>query len=94
MAIEWTPSAVKHGVTKRQALYAMTHAVACHTLKGLPGDDTRVFVGPPGDYADGYLEVLVALRQRDGRLTVFHAMELTDSFRYLLTEGSDDERSR
>ena len=93
MAIEWAPSAFKHGVTKHQALYAMTHAVAYRLLKGLQGDDTRVFVGPASEFADGYLEVIVALHRRSGRLTVFHAMELTEYFRYLLAEGTNDEHS-
>lgn len=54
-----------------------------HQIEGRRGDITFVFVGKRHELSRGFLEVMVALRP-SGRLEVFHAMELTDQWRWLL----------
>jgi len=65
---------------------AMTHTIANRVVPGHPGSITRVFVGPPYELSDELLEVLVTYQPVTRRLTVFHAMPLTDTFRYLVKE--------
>lgn len=86
MAIRWADSAAKHGISREDALYAMTHAEKVAELDGQPGEKVMVYLGHPHGQTDRYLEVIAAHRKpRD--VFVFHVMELTDVFRYLLNEG-------
>lgn len=90
MGIRWTPSAAKHGISREDALYAMTHAEAAAELDGKPGETTTVYIGHPHAQTEHYLEVIAAHRPpRD--LVIFHVMELSDLYRDLLTEGEDHE---
>ena len=89
MTIEWAPSAFKHGLSKEQILYAASHPIGSDVVRGLAGDVTRAFAGPPSEYADWNIEVLATLNRRAGRIKFIHAMPLTDAFAYLL-EGRDD----
>ncbi|WP_162933899.1 hypothetical protein [Actinomyces lilanjuaniae] len=83
MAIHYSESADKHGVPHPEIEYAIFHPINKQQVEGRRGDTTFVFVGPRHDLSRSLLEVMVALRP-DGRLVVFHAMELTDRWRWLL----------
>jgi hypothetical protein len=49
-----------------------------------------VFVGHPHSQTDRYIEVLAATGPpRD--LVIFHAMELSDAYRHLITKRDDNE---
>lgn len=66
----------------------MTHAEASAEVEGLPDEVTVVYVGRPHAQTHRYLEIITAHRPpRD--LVIFHAMELTDLYRHLLTEGEE-----
>lgn len=83
MAVQWTSSAAKHGISRDDALYAMTHAEASAELDGHPGEVTMVYVGHPHAQTTRYIEVIAAHRQpRD--VVIFHVMELSDLYRDLL----------
>jgi len=84
MTIEWASSAFKHGLKKEQILFAVSHPTGSDVVPGFAGDITRAFVGPTGEFADEYIEVLATLNRRTGRLKFIHAMPVTDIFRYLL----------
>lgn len=86
MAIDWTSSAAKHGISRDDALHAMIHAEASDDLDGGTGEALRVFVGHPHAQTERYIEVIAAVRPPRG-LLVFHVMELSDLYRYLLNEG-------
>ncbi|MDR0847442.1 MAG: hypothetical protein LBN10_00125 [Propionibacteriaceae bacterium] len=62
----------------------MTHAVGTEVIPGLPGEETRVFVGHPHAQTDDWIEVMVA-KTTGNNFTVFHAMPLTDLYRHLIT---------
>lgn len=83
MAIYYTESADKHRVPHSEIEYAVFHPVNKHEIEGRRGDVTFVFVGRRHELSRSFLEVMVALRP-SGRLEVFHAMELTDQWRWLL----------
>ena len=86
VAIEWTKSAAKHGISRDDALYAMTHAEADAELDGQSGETTVVYVGHPHGQTDRYLEVIAAHRP-PRTIVIFHVMELSDLYRHLLNEG-------
>lgn len=86
MGVEWTRSADKHGVSREDALYAMMHAEVTAEIEGDPGERTLVYVGHPHGQTERYLEVIAA-HQPPRTIVVFHVMDLTDQFRYLLHEG-------
>lgn len=83
MAIYYTDSADKHDVPHPEIEYAIFHPINKHEIEGRRGDVTFVFVGKRHELSRSFLEVMVALRP-SGRLEVFHAMELTDQWRWLL----------
>ncbi|WP_282859403.1 hypothetical protein [Pseudoclavibacter helvolus] len=83
MGVEWKPSASKHGVTREDALYAMTNAEVSAEVKGLAGEKTYVFIGHPHAQTNRWIEVIAAYRQ-PRTYTIFHAMPLTDKYRHLL----------
>ncbi len=86
MGVEWTHSASRHGITRQDALYAMAHAEVSAEVEGHPGEVTVVYVGHPHGQTERYLEV-IAVHRPPRDLVIFHAMELTDLYRYLLYEG-------
>lgn len=90
MAIRFTESAARHGISQRDAMYAIGHASGAEEVAGHPGDVTTMYVGRPHAQSDRYLEVGVAETPTD--VVIFHAMELTDLYRHLLHERTDDER--
>ena len=95
MAIEYTDSADKHDVPHEDAEHVLYHPINKQRVEGRPQDVTYVFVGRPYPQSQRFLEVGAAMRP-DGRLEVFHAMELTDVWRWLLyapghTEWEDEQ---
>lgn len=86
MGIEFTPSADRHEIPHADSLYAITHAEVSAEVDGMPGETTIVYIGHPHDQTDRYLEVIAAHRL-PRTIVIFHSMELTDTFRHLLTEG-------
>lgn len=83
MAIHYTESADKHRIPHPDIEYAILHPINKHRIEGRRRDVTYVFVGRRHELSRDFLEVMVALRP-SGRLEVFHAMELTDKWRWLL----------
>lgn len=83
MGVEWTSSASKHGVTREDALYAMTNAEVSVEVKGFPGQATYVFIGHPHAQTARWIEVIAAYRQ-PRTFTIFHVMPLSDKYRHLL----------
>lgn len=88
MTVEWTTSADRHGIPREDALYAMANHEALAELEGRPEERTVVYVGHPHGQTDRYIEVIAAHRE-PRTVVVFHAMELTDVYRYLLHEGKE-----
>lgn len=86
VGVDWTPSADRHGITRQDALHAMTHAEASAEVEGHPGEVTVVHVGQPHGHTDRYLEIIAAHRP-PRHLVIFHAMGLTDLYRHVLYEG-------
>lgn len=86
MAIRWTDSAAKHGISRDDALYAITHAEGTDELDGAAGETTVVYVGHPHGQTDRYIEVIAALQPPRG-LLIFHVMDLSDLYRHLVNEG-------
>ncbi len=83
MAIHYTESADKHGIPHDDIEGAIFNPINKQRIQGRPRDITYMFVGRPHDLSRTILEVGVAMRP-DGRLEVFHAMEITDNWRWLL----------
>lgn len=86
MGVQFTGSADKHGIPHEDAVYAMVNPQGQDEIDGEPGEVTMVYVGHPHGQTDRYIEVIAALRP-PREVVVFHAMPLTDLFRYLLNEG-------
>lgn len=84
MAIEFDDSADRHDIPHDDVLYAMTHYVGTDEVDGRTRDLTRVFVGKPHEQAKRYIEVIAKMSHGD--IVIFHAMELSDNYRYLLHE--------
>ncbi len=84
VGLEWTPSSGKHGVSRQDVLWAMTHAEGEAIIEGRPGWITRVFVGHPHPQTDRYIEVIAATNGTD--FVIFHAMPLTDIYRHLIQD--------
>lgn len=84
MAVEFTRSASKHGISPEDAIYAIANAEASAPIKGRDGNkDATVFVGHPHAQTDRYIEVIVEITP-PRNLKIFHVMELTDKFRHLI----------
>ena len=81
--IVFTESAGRHGFTREDAIHAITNAVGSGEIEGHGGEETHAFVGRPHPQADRYIEVLVGKSAR-GDLRIFHVMELSDLYRYLV----------
>ena len=82
VAIQYTDSASKHGISNADALHAMINAEATEVVSGYPGETTRVFVGHPHPQTDRYIEVIATRRGED--FIIFHVMPLSDLYRHLL----------
>lgn len=85
VAINWAPSAAKHGVPRSDAVHAIQHAVYSTELEGFPGEVTTLYIGHPHPQTDRFLEVITALRP-PRTLIIFHVMPLSDLYRHLLEE--------
>lgn len=83
MEVVYTESAGRHGFTREDAIHAIAHAVGSGEIEGHGGEETHAFVGLPHPQADRYIEVLVGKTTR-GDLRIFHVMELSDLYRYLV----------
>ncbi|MEO7349147.1 MAG: hypothetical protein ABIW32_04730 [Terrimesophilobacter sp.] len=88
MGVEWTRSADKHGVSREDALYALTHYEVSAEIEGEQGEKTIVYVGHPHEQTGRYLEVIAAHRPPRS-IVIFHVMPLSDMFRYLLHKGEE-----
>lgn len=88
VAVKWTESAAKHGVTQVEALFAMTH----YQYRMLEFDDSRIeggirpdlYIGP-SRLGGPLLEVMV-YRAAPRDLVIFHAMEAREKFLKLMEE--------
>lgn len=85
MGLEWTDSAARHGISRADVLYAISHHEVSAEIEGRGGRRTVLYIGHPHGQTERYLEVIVALWE-PRNMQVFHAMELTDKWRYLLTQ--------
>lgn len=82
MALEFAPSADRHGISREDAVYAIIHAVG-RELIGREGQRLKVaYVGHPHAQTDRYIEVVV-MEWEPRNVTVFHVMDLSDNFRHL-----------
>lgn len=88
MAVEWTASADRHAIPREDVLHAIVNHDASVEVAGLAGERTVVYVGHPHEQTDRYIEVIAAHRE-PRTMVIFHAMELTDLYRYLLHEGKE-----
>lgn len=86
VAVRFASSADKHGIPREDSLYAVMNAEASAEVEGEPGETTMVYVGRPHGQMDRYLEVIAAHRL-PRTIVIFHAMPLSDLFRYLPHEG-------
>lgn len=85
MGVDFKDSADRHGIPRRDTMYAILNAVVSQEVPGRPGETTKVYIGHPHAQTERYLEVIAALRPtRD--LVIFHSMPLTDLYRHLLHE--------
>lgn len=86
MAVEWAPSAAKHDVPREDVLHAIAAAeVQVELGPGkYPGEVNVLWIGHPHAQTDRYLEVLAAVHHTHARITIFHAMALTDRYRHHL----------
>ena len=82
MAPIWTSSSAKHGVSKGDQLYAMTHANYKSIVQGegLDGGQVYLFIGPPHAQTDREIEILVNVFADGREAIVFHAMALGSKF--------------
>ena len=82
MGVEWAKSAAKHGISREDVLWAISHAEGQEEVTGRPGWVTRAWVGHPHSQTDRYIEVIGAMKGSD--FVIFHAMPLTDRDRHLI----------
>lgn len=89
MGIEFTASADRHDIPHEDVLYAIAHYTASVQIPGRDGQrPATVFVGHPHEQTHRFIEVIVEIRQ-PRTLIVFHAMELTDMFRWMLDDPQE-----
>lgn len=75
--IEFTVSSQRHGISRADAYYAMTHPRYVDELEGEAGDKSFAFYGHPHTQTDRFIEVFAALKPW-GTVVVFHAMDRPD----------------
>lgn len=90
MAIRFTKSAGRHGVSQEEALHAVFNHVNTASIEGVSGEKTMVFVGLPHAQARRFIEVIASIGS-GGDIKVFHAMEVTDTWRHLIYEAGHTE---
>ncbi|PJI91038.1 hypothetical protein [Luteimicrobium subarcticum] len=88
MAIRWTNSASKHGITRDETLYAMQNPVHVEpefdeSREGT-GERADLFIGPRR--LGGELLEVMAHRRAPRDLVVFHAMPLRRKFMWMIQE--------
>ena len=89
--LKMTRSAGKHGVTYQEIAYAVLHYAGKQEVMDREGMDAVVFVGPRhlGALEKDYIEVIV--KEADpGEFVAFHAMTVTDVWRYLIEPHKHD----
>lgn len=90
MAPIWVHSAGKHGVARRDAMYALLHPNYVHDLAdNLDGTVNRLFIGPEHAQTDRELEVIVRVAvDGSGReAIIFHVMQLGPAIRRFREEN-------
>lgn len=75
--VEFTQSAARHGISKADAYWAMTHPLSVDEIEGEPGDKTIAFTGHPHAQTDRVIEVFAALKPWR-HVVIFHAMDRPD----------------
>lgn len=89
MEIEWADSTEKHGVSRGDAVYAMTHAIVVSdrvTVEpGQTKNPRKVYLGPAHAQTEQLLEVLVEFKPK-GVVRIYHVMNLGPKYRRLLEE--------
>lgn len=89
--LKMTRSAGKHGVTYQEIAYAVLHYAGKQEVMDRKGMNAVVFVGPRhlGTLEKDYIEVIV--KEADpGEFVAFHAMTVTDVWRYLIEPHKHD----
>lgn len=91
MAPRWDPSSEKHGVARRDQIFAIVHATFVRQIEGPAGDGKiMLYIGPEHAQTDREIEVLVREYPQSGReAVVFHAMPLGPKFRRFREENPD-----
>ena len=89
--LKMTRSAGKHGVTYQEIAYAVLHHAGKEEIQDRNGLDAVVFVGPRhlGALEEDYIEVIVK-EAEPGEFVAFHAMTVTDEWRYLIEQHKHD----
>lgn len=89
--LKMTRSAGKHGVTYQEIAYAVLHHAGKEEIQDRNGLDAVVFVGPRhlGALEEDYIEVIVK-EAKPGEFVAFHAMTVTDEWRYLIEQHKHD----
>lgn len=80
MAVEFTPSANKHGIPNQDALYAViNHEV----MVDIPGRDgfkpATLYIGHPHEHTDRYIEVIAEVTPPRS-FKIFHVMPLSSKY--------------
>lgn len=85
MAVEFTPSADRHGIPRADAIHAMLNAEGVQPVAGRPGRPAAVYVGRPHPQTDRRIEV-IAWTEPPATVVIFHVMEVSDLYRHLIRE--------
>lgn len=88
VGVTWAASADRHGISHDDAMHAILNPQGLDTLEEGPGGTVTVFVGHPHPQTDQWIEV-IARTVPPRTMVVFHVMELSDLYRYLLHEGEE-----
>lgn len=90
MGLRWTTSAGRHGITREDALYAISHAVYAESEfdePRVPGHlRPTLFTRPPRHAGGPLLEVMVEAIPPD-EVVVFHVMVARPKHLQRMTEG-------
>ena len=92
MAPRWTQSSEKHGLNRRDQMYAIIHATYRATLPGEGFDDgvVTLYIGPQHPQTEREIEVLVNVYGDGRESVVFHAMHLGPKFYRYREENPHD----
>lgn len=84
MAVEFTPSASKHGISQQDAIYAILHHEVAVDIPGRDGfKPATLYIGHPHSQTDRYIEVIAEVIPPRG-LKIFHVMPLGSKYRKYL----------